>query len=65
MNYKLYLYVIMTLLSTYTLSGINFDKFMKKNKIIEARILVIIISFIFGYILTNFISDFINIARIN
>lgn len=60
MNYKIYLYVINVLLSTYCLSGINFDKIMKRNKPIEARILVIIISFITGYLLTNFITDFIS-----
>ena len=59
MNYKVYLYIINVLLATYCLSGINFDKIMKRNKPIEARILVIIISFIVGYLLTNFIADFI------
>lgn len=64
MNYKIYLYVITTLLSVYTLSGVNFDKIMKKNKIIEARILVLILSFISGYLLTNFIADFISGSKI-
>ena len=61
MNYKMILYVIFILLSTYTLSGINFDKIMKKNKNIEARLFVIILSFIMGYFLTNFVIDFIGL----
>ena len=64
MNYKIYIYVITVLLSTYTLSGINFNKIMKKDKVIESRILVLILSFISGYILTNFITDFLTISRI-
>ena len=56
MNYKVYLYVINVLLSTYALSGINFNKIMKSNKPIESRIIVIILSFILGYLFTNFIS---------
>ena len=60
MNYKIYLYVIFVLLSTYTLSGINFDRIMKKNKPIEARILVLLTSLLMGYFLTNFVLDFIN-----
>ena len=64
MPYKIYLYVIFVMLSTYALSGINFDKIMKKNKPIEARILVIIFSFIIGYLLTNFVTDFLSITKI-
>ena len=31
MNYKAYVYVISVLLSAYTLSGLNYDKFIKKK----------------------------------
>ena len=64
MNYKIYIYVISVLLSTYVLSGVNFNKIMKTNKNIESRILVILLSFIFGYIITNFITDFISLSKI-
>ena len=64
MQYKIYIYVIAVLLSTYTLSGVNFEKIMKRNKVIEARILVMLLSFGLGYLITNFIVDFISITRI-
>ena len=64
MHYKIYIYVITVLLSTYTLSGINFEKFIKKNKVIEARILVLILSFALSYLVTNFISDFLSLSKI-
>jgi uncharacterized integral membrane protein (TIGR02327 family) len=64
MNYKAYLYVITVLLSAYALSGVNFDNFIKKNKALEARILVIITSLIMGYLLTNFITDFFNVSSL-
>lgn len=64
MNYKAYLYVITVLLSAYALSGVNFDNFIKKNKALEARILVIITSLIMGYLLTNFITDFLNVSSL-
>jgi len=64
MNYKAYLYVITVLLSAYALSGVNFDNFIKKNKALEARILVIITSLITGYLLTNFITDFFNVSSL-
>ena len=58
MNYKIYIYVITVLFSTYILSGVNFEKLMKRNKILEAKLLVITLSFIMGYFITNFIVDF-------
>jgi uncharacterized integral membrane protein (TIGR02327 family) len=64
LNYKTYLYVITVLLSTYALSGVNFDKIMKTNHPIEARIIVILLSFITGYLITNFIVDFISVSKI-
>ena len=52
------------LLATYALSGINFDKLMKNNHRIEARIMVILLSFILGYLITNFIVDFLAVSKI-
>ena len=60
MNFKIVLYVLNVFLATYILSGINFDKLMKRNKQLEARLLVLVLSFITSYLLTNFIVDFIS-----
>ena len=35
---------------------------MKKNKFIEARLIVILLSFMSSYLLTNFIIDFLSIG---
>lgn len=64
MNIKVYFYVFFVMLSAYALTGVNFDKWMKKNKIWEAKILVITISLIMGYLLTNFIFDFFSISKL-
>lgn len=64
MNIKLYFYVFFVMLSAYTLTGINFDSIMKKNKIWEARLLVLILSIIMGYLTTNFIFDFFSLSKI-
>ena len=60
MNYKIYLYAIFVFLGIFIFSGINFEKIMKANKIIEAKLLVITLSFCFSYLLTNFVYDFLN-----
>ena len=64
MNYKAYIYVISVLMSAYALSGINYDGFIKKNKALEARVLVILLSLALGYLVTNFITDFLNVSSI-
>lgn len=64
MNYKAYIYIISVILSVFALSGINFDGFIKSNKAIEARILVVLLSLALGYLVTNFITDFMNVSRI-
>jgi len=56
---KALLYVLFTLISAYILSSINYNNFFKKNKIVEARLFVILLSFIMSYLLTNFVTDFI------
>lgn len=64
MNYKLYVYVICILLSIFALTGVNFEKITRKNKTTEIRILVLILGFIIGYLLSNFVFDFIECTKI-
>ncbi len=64
MNYKTYIYIITLFMSIYAFSGVNFDKFIKTNKAIEARILVILMSIATSYLVTNFITDFISVSSI-
>lgn len=64
MNYKAYIYVITLFMSIFALSGINFDGFIKINKALEARLLVILLSIATSYLVTNFITDFISVSSI-
>lgn len=58
---KLLLYIFFTFASAFGLSGVNFSGIIKSGKIIEAKVLVMVLSFSFGYLLTNFVLDFLNI----
>ena len=60
MKYKSLIYALTFFLSMFVLSGVNFDKFMKRNKPIEARVIVFILAFAASYLVTNFIVDFIS-----
>jgi len=62
MNYKIYLYTLFVFLSIFIFSGVNFEKIMKKDKVMEAKLLVMCLSFALSYLLTNFVLDFLNIA---
>lgn len=62
MNYKIYFYAIFLFLSIYIFAGVNFEKIMKKDKIIEARLLVMVLSIAFSYLLTNFAWEFLNLS---
>lgn len=64
MNYKLFIYIITLFASIFALSGINFDGFIKTNKAIEARVLVILLSLALSYLVTNFIADFLSVSTI-
>lgn len=64
MNYKVYIYIVSVLLSAFALSGLNFDRFMKRNKPLEARILVVLLACALGYLVANFIIDFVEVSKI-
>ena len=58
MDYKIYLYIFFSMLSAFGLSGINFEKIIRKNRIWETRILVLLLSLVMGYLVTNFVLEF-------
>lgn len=60
MPYKIILYIIFTFVAAFGLSGINYNGLFKKDKVIEARVLIITLSLALGYLLTNFVLEFVN-----
>lgn len=60
MGIDIYLYVFFTLLSIFVLNGVNISAIMRKNRILETKLLVLMISFSFSYLLTNFVMSFLN-----
>ena len=64
MNIKLILYIVTSMLSVYALSGINFNGIIKIKKEIEAKVLVILLSLGLGYLVTNFIVDFLTVSKL-
>ncbi len=64
MNVKLILYIIFVPFVMYALDGLNINFIFKKNKVVQARIIYIMIGLIITYLLVNFVMDFYDISRI-
>ena len=61
---KVTLYIITLFASIFAYSGVDFDQIMRKNKPLEARILVLFLSFATSYLVTNFILDLVEVTSI-
>lgn len=64
MNFRTYIYIVSILLSTFAVSGINFDNVFRKNKVIEARVLVVLLVLALGYLVGTFVITFIECSKI-
>ena len=60
---KFILYLISIPIVIYIVDCININVIFKKNKIVQARLFYILIVFVFSYLLTNFLYDFLYIIN--
>jgi|GEM_PF-1127983 len=64
MNYKVYLYIICFMLSLYSISSIDFKRILKPDKDIESKLLILFLSLSIGYLVTNFIEEFLALTKL-
>lgn len=64
MNVKFLLYIFILPFVMYALDGVNINSIFKKNKVVQARILYVMIIFALSYLLVNFIFDFYDVSKI-
>lgn len=64
MNVKVILYLLITPLTIYCLDSLNINHLFKKNKIIQARIIYLMIGVSLSYLVVNFLYDFYEVSRI-
>lgn len=65
MSSKALLYLIIAIITTYSLDSINITKIFKKNKEMQARIFYLLLDLSIIYLITNFIWDFFLTTKIN
>lgn len=54
---RIFVYALSLIISTFAISGVNFDNIIKRNHVWEARILSIVIILSLTYLVANFILD--------
>lgn len=64
MSFRTYIYIVSVLLSTFAISGINFNNVFRKNKVVEARIFVVLLVLALGYLVGSFVITFIECSKI-
>ncbi len=55
---KSILYIIITIISIWTLDCINITNLFKKNRYYQVRILYLFVAFSLSYLVVNFLYDF-------
>lgn len=63
MNYRIYIYVISLFLSAYAITGINFENIIRKNRVKEAKVLMMIFCLALAYLVANFVISFIEYSK--
>lgn len=57
MNVKIILYMVILPLSLYALDSLNIENKFKKNRIYQARLLVLFLAMSMSYLVVNFLID--------
>lgn len=61
---KVSIYIISFLLTVLSMEGLNLNSLFKQSKVIQARIIYMLIAISISYLVTNFIYDFFNCFKV-
>ncbi|EUJ18168.1 DUF1146 family protein [Listeria aquatica] len=56
-------HLIFIIITFWALQSINYEKFLRKNHVIQARLLFAILAIVIGYFLSSFFIDFLAVFR--
>lgn len=57
------IYILVTIITIWAVNSINFENFFKKNKILEARVLYLLVCMSISYLVVNFLYDFFTYSK--
>jgi len=61
---KLWLYVFITPIVILAVDSININFIFKKNKVLQARVFYVILTFCLSYLLVNFVYDILGVSSL-
>ena len=64
MNYKLVIYVMSVLITTFAVSSLDLNRFFKQGKVIEANIFSFLLIIAISELVSSFIIEFLEVSKI-
>ncbi|HBA37622.1 MAG TPA: hypothetical protein DCY94_02770 [Firmicutes bacterium] len=64
MNYKLIVYILSVLTTTFAMGSLDLNRFFKQGKVVEANIFAILMILAIAELVSSFIINFLEVSRI-
>jgi len=64
MNYKLIIYIISVLSTTFAMSSLDLNKLFKQGKVIEANMFAVILILAVSELVSSFVINFLEVSKI-
>lgn len=64
MSYKLIIYFLSVLFTSFGLSAVDLNRFFKQGKVVEANIFAVILILAIAELVSNFIINFMEVSKI-
>lgn len=64
MNYKLIVYMLSILFTTFGMASVDLNRFFKQGKVVEANIFAILMILAISELVASFIINFLEVSRI-
>lgn len=64
MNYKLIIYILSVLFTTFGMSSVDLNRFFKQGRVVEANIFAILLILAIAELVSSFIINFLEVSRI-
>ena len=64
MSAKYFIYILVAILVIWSFDSLNINSFLKKNRVLQARVMYFLLALSIIYLVTNFIWDFFNASKI-
>ncbi|WP_163655026.1 DUF1146 family protein [Listeria sp. PSOL-1] len=56
-------HLIFIIITFWALQALNYEKFLKKNKVMQARLLFAILAVVIGYLLSSFFLEYLSASK--